>query len=401
MFYESDSGNAPPRANISGPNTGLGQPAVYVDQNGTIYAANYYIPNPPYSSVTVYPPGSNGDVTPTTTITCGGISGPTGVATDAKGNIYVANVGNSVSIIPAGASGCVAGNPIIQGPNTQLDQPERLMVTPDGTIYVSNFGSGPHYNGRVTVYAPGSNGNVAPIKVSLPGPYQPFGIASDVAGDVYVSGQYNEVKIYQPGLQHVEKTFQVGTVGGTTGIGVTVDGHEFVPNGDVYGISEYAPDGGPVVNTISISPSVGVLSLALFEQNQSVGMRLTGETPTNDPTYGFILGYANGGISKTSAVVGLTAGDPVQFVNADVSLTHTASFLGDASEDGAPWPSTFNGSSTKSPPGTSISAPGFSTGSIAPGKLSAVYTAGVPGFYMIGCAFHYDSNQMRTVVIVH
>jgi len=30
-----------------------------------------------------------------------------------------------------------------------------------------------------------------------------------------------------------------------------------------------------------------------------------------------------------------------------------------------------------------------------------VYETGIPGFYMFGCAYHYDSNEMRTVIIVH
>jgi plastocyanin len=28
------------------------------------------------------------------------------------------------------------------------------------------------------------------------------------------------------------------------------------------------------------------------------------------------------------------------------------------------------------------------------------YVANVPGFYIIGCAYHYSSDNMRTVIIV-
>jgi plastocyanin len=36
-----------------------------------------------------------------------------------------------------------------------------------------------------------------------------------------------------------------------------------------------------------------------------------------------------------------------------------------------------------------------------PGQKSLRYTTGLPGFYMFGCAFHYDGFGMRTVIIVH
>jgi len=29
-----------------------------------------------------------------------------------------------------------------------------------------------------------------------------------------------------------------------------------------------------------------------------------------------------------------------------------------------------------------------------------MYETGMPGFYMIGCQYHYNDDEMRTVVIV-
>ena len=43
----------------------------------------------------------------------------------------------------------------------------------------------------------------------------------------------------------------------------------------------------------------------------------------------------------------------------------------------------------------------WSTGPLQPGKFSVIYETGSPGFYMIGCFFHYDDpTSMRTVLIV-
>ena len=132
----------------------------------------------------------------------------------------------------------------------------------------------------------------------------------------------------------------------------------------------------------------------------TVGIRLNGEAGIIDNRYGLILGYFKGKTSITSEVVVLPMGRNVRFINEDFFAEHTASFLGDATKNSAPWPSQFNGSGSPSPRGTAIGTTGFSTGVLLFGHRSALYTTGLPGFYMFGCFFHYDSNEMRTVIIV-
>lgn len=143
-------------------------------------------------------------------------------------------------------------------------------------------------------------------------------------------------------------------------------------------------------NASDISPDV----------TQTVGVRLTTEKPFQSAHYGRVIGYFKNRISLMSQVVTVSLNSPVVFANVDKSLAHTASFLGKATSQSAPWPKTFNGSETASPAGTHIGTPKFSTGPMTPGGHSATYNTGAPGFYMIGCAFHYDSSGMRTVVIV-
>jgi plastocyanin len=138
----------------------------------------------------------------------------------------------------------------------------------------------------------------------------------------------------------------------------------------------------------------------LTDTSLTVGVRLETEKSKTSKKYGKVLGYFKGTTSLKSQVVMLAASQNVVFENVDKELTHTASFLGDATKKAAPWPSSFNGSSTQSTAGTAIGTTNFSTGPLEPGKSSLVYTTGSPGFYMIGCAFHYDSSGMRTVVIV-
>ena len=133
---------------------------------------------------------------------------------------------------------------------------------------------------------------------------------------------------------------------------------------------------------------------------EGVGIRLNGESGTMTAHYGTVLGYFRGSQSLKSQIVQLTADTKVIFTNEDASFPHTASFLGNATKNNAPFPPTFNGGSTQSPAGTVINKPMFSTGPLSPGQHSLKYNSGPPGFYMFGCAFHYDSHGMRTVFVV-
>ena len=141
-------------------------------------------------------------------------------------------------------------------------------------------------------------------------------------------------------------------------------------------------------------------AIAVYEERvDTIGIRLNGELSFNDPNYGFELGYAVGSGTQTQTI-GLPMGESVRFKNLD-TISHSAAFLGNATANSAPWPGAFNGSTTESPAGTAIGTTGWATGSLSPGKSSPIYETGLPGFYMVGCQFHYNSNEMRTVIVVH
>lgn len=193
------TGNAKPIQEISGRKTGLTQPtAVTVDADGNIYVANGNGDRTAVGPVTVYAPGATGDVKPIRTIAGSNtkLNDPTGVALDSATNLYVANGASrfSRSLYPydgyvteyaAGADGNVKPISIINGAKTRIWGPGALAVDSSNNIYVPNFGTN-----TLTVYSAGADGNVAPqrtirgSKTDLAGPEQ---IALGADSKIYVA----------------------------------------------------------------------------------------------------------------------------------------------------------------------------------------------------------------------
>jgi sugar lactone lactonase YvrE len=173
--------------------------ALVLDSNGNLYVVN----SGGSGSVTVYGPRADGNIPPTRTISGEKtrLKSPVGIALDAAGKIYVTNdqagggYSYSITVYPAGSSGDSAPIGVIGGSNTELQLPQGIAVDSDGKIYVANDGNledraedAERYDDRpradpadsITVYAPGSKGDVAPIaKIngSLTGLGHPMGIA--------------------------------------------------------------------------------------------------------------------------------------------------------------------------------------------------------------------------------
>jgi hypothetical protein len=75
---------------IIGSSTGLSRPeAIALDSSGKVYVANGGSSHGGTDSITIYPSGSNGNVTPTALIvgTATGLNLPVGIALDPNGNV--------------------------------------------------------------------------------------------------------------------------------------------------------------------------------------------------------------------------------------------------------------------------------------------------------------------------
>ena len=205
VYSAGSVGNVAPIAKIAGTKTGLKSPnGLAVDAANKLYVLNEFGDSGSGASITIYPPGADGNIAPEATIADGASKGaqlnsPAGLALDAAGNIYVTNDGgsNSITVYAAGSKGDVAPKAVISGSDTGLSTPRGIAIDSDGNIYVANARDGVVSDeseddsdssekapATITVYPPGSNGNVKPIK-TITGPLtsleHPEGIAIGLA----------------------------------------------------------------------------------------------------------------------------------------------------------------------------------------------------------------------------
>lgn len=161
---------------------------------------------------------------------------PYGVAVDAKGNVYVADWGNNLirKITPAGVVTTIAGSGKAgyadgKGAEASFNKPFGLTIDENGNIYVVDTGNerirkiSP--DGLVTTVAGDGTKGAINGDASTTDFYQPTGIVSDGAGNVYVADEFNNMirqvvivsnytidKPLPPGMTF---DFTTGTISGT------------------------------------------------------------------------------------------------------------------------------------------------------------------------------------------
>lgn len=213
VFAPGATGVASPIAIIRGSKTGLDWPTgIAVDSKGKIYVVNggsdFDVPPRP-GRIDVYAAGSNGNIAPIAVIVGNRtrLENPHAVVLDSSGKIYVTDSGDEeietkspprVMVYSAGSKGNVAPITSISGERTDLWFPVGIGVDTSGKLYViSNVSLGGRfgapnddYESRVTVYAPGAKGNIAPvgrIAGKETGIAEPQGVALDSGGRIYVT----------------------------------------------------------------------------------------------------------------------------------------------------------------------------------------------------------------------
>jgi uncharacterized protein (TIGR03437 family) len=169
------------------------------------------------------------------------LSHPYGVAIDAQGNIYIADLGNKRvrKISPGGTVATVAGGGTTTpggngdgGPatNAQLLEPRNVAVDSYGTLYVSDFGAHRVYRitpgGILTTLAGTGNAGFSGDggASQLAQLNSPAGLASDASGALYIADSANNRirKVYQGVITTVY------TVTGPTGIAISPAGALYI-----------------------------------------------------------------------------------------------------------------------------------------------------------------------------
>src|SRR6202140_177869 len=165
------------------------------------------------------------------------LSHPYGVAVDAQGNLYIADLGNARvrKMSPDGTIRTIAGGGTIVpggngdgGPATsaQLLEPRNVAVDPDGTLYISDFGAHRVYRvspgGILTTLAgtgkAGFSGDGGASQLAQLN--SPAGLASDSSGALYIADSANNRirRVYQGVITTVY------TVTGPTGVATSPTG---------------------------------------------------------------------------------------------------------------------------------------------------------------------------------
>jgi hypothetical protein len=198
--------NRSPVQDIVGPDTGINGPSdIALDSAGRIYVTNVGS-----NVINIYAPNATGDAPPIATL--GGaktrIAGPTGIAFNRYDKIYVTDRSPSgpstVLEFAPGATGDVPPVATIAGSQTRLQDTNSVAVDAKGEIFTSNFQSPSGSNeGYIEVFAPHAHGDALPIRSiqgSNTGMIGNYGIAVDAEGDTYVPvAGYNRLLVFSAG----------------------------------------------------------------------------------------------------------------------------------------------------------------------------------------------------------
>jgi len=293
-FAAGANGNVAPAITIGGPRSSKMVTASGIAQDANGFT---YVVSPHINTINVYSPGASGDVAPFATIkgAATGLVNPQGAVV--QGNrLYVAN-GPFGSGIPGTPSIAVFALPfaagvdnaapvaVIAGPATKLLSPFGLALDSAGNIFVANV------DNTVTEYRPptpssyANPDNAAPVLTISVGPGAPEGVAIH-GNTLYVSTDDNTIKEYSlPGGNLIATIAGANTrLAAPLGIDVDSSGNLFVVNAEFNGsgnqVLEFAP--GANGNVAPIAVIAGSATLL------------------NSPQFVFIASCSGGGVTPIS-----------------------------------------------------------------------------------------------------
>jgi uncharacterized protein YjiK len=224
----------------TGTNAGFNQPCqIAIDYYGNMYVAdcnNHRIRKIDSSGAVTTFAGSGALSYGDGTGTNAGFAGPTGVAVDLVGNVYIGDQGNNrirkidstgvvTTVAGSGAASYGDGTGISSGFNT----PTGVAVDSIGNIYLADFGNNRirkiTSGGVVTTFAGSGTATYLDGTGTNASLYQPYGIAVDYVGNVYVA---------EWGNNRIRKITSTGVVTTIAGSGATSYGDGIGTNSGFY-----------------------------------------------------------------------------------------------------------------------------------------------------------------------
>jgi DNA-binding beta-propeller fold protein YncE len=271
-----------------------------IDASGNVYVANVNT-----GTITKYTPTGGNPAGLVNNVFASGLSSPNGLAFDAYGDLYVANssAGNIIKITPSGAQSVYA---------TGLGDPTQMAFDSHGNLFVSN-GAGNYSidevspSGTVSYFAAANGiGNLS--GVGYGDLNDPQGLAFDSSGNLYVANGNSDDNVVEFSPNGTPTVFATEATGSSPhGLAFDSSGDLFVVNNGHPGygendqptpgfstVEEFSPT-GTLLNTLNdntASPS-GLEDGASIAIESNSGAPLLGAVPEPSAAGVFAIGIAS------------------------------------------------------------------------------------------------------------
>ncbi len=249
---------------------------------------------PPLCALALLAPGTlhagSARAAATPTLIVGGLNSPQGVAVDGGGNVYIADTGNNQVLkeTPTGAG--YAPSVVDSG---FAAAPTEVAVDAQGTVYLATGDGG---NGVVTESPSGGGYQRAVI---IPSPSDPFGLAVDGSGAVYITTvQPGQILKETPGSGGYAQSTVASGLAWPQGVAVDGAGAVYVADSSANAVLKETPGGGgytqsTVAQGVSDPLGVAVDGSGAVYVTDEYGGRAIEETPSGG---GFAQGAIAGGL---------------------------------------------------------------------------------------------------------
>ena len=274
-----------------------------VDGAGNVYVVDYF-----NSQVIQLAAGT---FTPSTLVSSG-LSNPTAVALDGAGNLYICDTGHSRVVMVPNEQGTLNIADLSTVSTGVLGSPRRLAMDGSGDLYIADAA-----NGNV-IETPAGGGTPITIASGLTNPY---GVAVDAAGNVYVAGN-NLVAEYQPPFTGTPIAVGSG-FNNPSSVAVDASGAVYVADTGNAQIVRVAPGGASQASLITglIAPQGVALDSA-----DNVYITDSGNVYKVNRTQASALVFASTYVGSTSAPQTLTVSNAGNQTLTVSNLALTASF---------------------------------------------------------------------------